>query len=922
MSTATARPAPPATAPRPVPSTTSCAASPPASPPFIVRVAGLAAEEAERFSSPGLAAGLDKHERLRRRLEKLRARLIACLHAAIPLAPKLGRGFLLSVKRDCFNGRDLRLHRDHPGWPLLVAAGGPTVDRIVALEAQVEASWQGLVELHRRELDRERSHLVELLDHRGFMRGLALASPELSQNLKRLKARPLHRFGRKEERLALTLLRYASRAALKLSPFASLTRTGVGLVEGTDVAGFELASPGRWRERSTACLHREVLERLLCLLLRCRQVAENLPLRLNDTLEAAAGESYSFVRPARWELDCESQTFRYREEALVKVRLEGPLAAWLITELDGGAKPYGPLLDLLLARSGGTSAERLRAGIDELERIGWLTFVLPWETNEPHLERRILAFLEALPDGGELRPAVAALHWVLDKLRGYSRSDSPLLAIGESARGVEKVFAAALPAAGLGSKIDCTVGSFHFSEDVFLLPEAERPGAQPIARLSRALAEELLRDLDPLIRLSHLASSQHDLLHALAAFADLRWPGRREIGFLEFFRAAQPLFKEYVHYHFTLLSHRPLQAPGFNPFQLAAVRRLSACRREIVRQLAHCLHASGREQHLCREALNRLLDDVPAPYAAGRDFCAFLQPLDAAGRTWVVNAIVDGYGRLSSRHTTAMDGETREYWTSYFAPRSFAELDGERVELVDVSCPGRRTINVHARQTRRCLKLPGESWTCPPEQLLRLKDLRICPRGRESFPVLADADGQRLLPVQRGGMSARLSPTLLKFLAAFGPVELWSSRPVRERRWGAEGAIIERHRIGSVVYLRKRWRFDPRGLLVQLAGLKAPQALQAIDRWRTASGIPRRAFVRAGTGAGPGTGGKPQFIDFSSPSFAQIFAASLRGGARVLEEVLPGPAQFPGGEARWGVEVQLESFAVRHAPPASTPSSS
>src|SRR4029077_17628462 len=58
---------------------------------------------------------------------------------------------------------------------------------------------------------------------------------------------------------------------------------------------------------------------------------------------------------------------------------------------------------------------------------------------------------------------------------------------------------------------------------------------------------------------------------------------------------------------------------------------------------------------------------------------------------------------------------------------------------------------------------------------------------------------------------------------------------------------------------------------------------------------------------------KPQYIDFSSPSFLRIFSSILKAGMRtlILEEALPVPEQFPVHGQGWATEVQLESFAFR-----------
>ncbi|MFP5284964.1 MAG: hypothetical protein ACLGI9_04435, partial [Thermoanaerobaculia bacterium] len=465
--------------------------------------------------------------------------------------------------------------------------------------------------------------------------------------------------------------------------------------------------------------------------------------------------------------------------------------------------------------------------------------------------------------------------------------------------------------------IEFQAGNSNFEEIVFLRP-APRSGTREIGLLSRDRLHGLVEELDPLVRLTHLRSSVHDLQHTLAAFLQRRWPGAREVGLLELFSAAQPLFDQYLRYRDRLLRGPISEAPGFNPLGLPSIESLTGWRQRVERELGSCLHESEEGQRLDPRSLAALLDQVPSPYARSRHFCAFLQPLDPDGERWILNTLAEGYGRYGSRFTVGMDEGTREHWTSSFLARSIFDLDGEPVELVDMPCPGVRTINVHAPQTRRVLKMPGETSTLPPERLLRLSDLRVRLHEADGFPVLTDKAGRRLLPVQFGSMAPRLRPMLLKFLSAFGPGELDLRNPVKAPQVSDGVEVLDRHILERIVYVRKRWRFEPQPLLSALQGQDEIRAFAVINRWRLANGLPDRVYARERT-TGPGSRPKPQYIDFSSPSFLEIFRSILRQEpSLVLEEALPLPEQFPVRDGRWGVEVQVESFGLeppRHSSP-------
>src|SRR6476661_4082299 len=141
-------------------------------PPLIVRIAGLPAEVMDSFSSISLLEQVSEYVLLQEQLECRKTTLVGCLHAAIHCLPKDKRGFLLSVKRDCFNARRLAKHRENPNWHLVTDAGGDLVSSILELESRIEAAKDRLHELYHCELHREWGRLVQLLEHRAFVRGV------------------------------------------------------------------------------------------------------------------------------------------------------------------------------------------------------------------------------------------------------------------------------------------------------------------------------------------------------------------------------------------------------------------------------------------------------------------------------------------------------------------------------------------------------------------------------------------------------------------------------------------------------------------------------------------------------------------------------------------------------------------------------
>lgn len=880
--------------------------------PLIVRVAGLPADTMEPFSGD-LRSHLQEIECLEARAADLRAALVEALFERIAGSSPERRRFLLGVKRNAFNGRSLERYAGSADWGLLEGEV-PSAAEALAAEREIAARRRAFAEAHRQERDRQRRHLIRFVASPELLRGMSLSSLVLVENLRRLADRPPHQWGRRERRLEETLLRYLSRTALKLSPFSSLTRVGLGLVpEEERCAGLWIADPGASRESSLLGLRRYLLDQWTDLLAICPPFRETLHVCVNDTTERLPDGLFRCLRSGSWEYLPESRRLKYRNPALVKVRLSGPLIDWLLERASDPPRPCGDLMAEIRSEFPRDDFDDLQRTVDRLLEIGILRFVPPWASDALHLEREMLAHLPSLNGAAaHLEPFVRGLRELMLLLDDGFR-ESPSGAIAEGTKRVEELVRTLGSVSGVGPEVDFGGTGHYFQEDVFLASEGSGSDSGELVRLPLESTESLLRDIDPLARLSNLDSSRHDFLHTFAAFGHERW-GEAEVGFLDVFEATHGLFQEYVRFERAARSSGPLNAPPFNPSGLDSVERIAGWRREVSSSLDELLVTDGGDVRLDRDALCARLDEIPPPYAASRDFCAFVQPLDERGEHWVLNALFEGAGRMSSRYTAVMEEPLRSAWTSHFADRSSYTSEGEPVELVDLFCPAGHGLNVHAPQTRRVLEIPGESSGLPPERKLRLRDLRVRLRGRDEIPWMVDPEGRRILPVHLGGLVFRYMPNLLKFLTMFGPGEF---RYCLRRRRGSPGdglrERVDRHWVGHALYRRRSWVTDLPALRAAVDGSSEAAAFLSIDGWRRAHGIPEQAFLVEPLATGvarPQT--KPQYVDFSSPLFVQLFRSILEMDmpALTLFEALPGPAQMPrtAGGRRWAMELQLDSF--------------
>lgn len=186
---------------------------------------------------------------------------------------------------------------------------------------------------------------------------------------------------------------------------------------------------------------------------------------------------------------------------------------------------------------------------------------------------------------------------------------------------------------------------------------------------------------------------------------------------------------------------------------------------------------------------------------------------------------------------------------------------------------------------------------------------------------MVDGAGSAFAPVHLGVAAQTFMPFIVRILSLFGPGELRAAplprRPVRRGSMTISPRLVS----GDVIVERRRWIFPASALPEEIHREKRHAAFAALNRWRIAEGIPARVFVieRIAVEGDTPLGGeryKPQYIDFTSPLFVQIFLSMIGkdpGATVIVEEMIPTPdAALADEEGRsWVVELQLDTLALR-----------
>ena len=884
--------------------------------PALVRLAGLPVDTMRGFMSD-LPDMLDATRHLSERLETLRAAAVDKIFEAVgDDACDHLRPLLLAAKRACFNGRPLKKAAQDPQWDELVARVGTEPAEVLRLETELDASRAAFAERFEACRLAELDTLGRLVENSFFRCGMAVASPVVAEQSRRLAEKPAAAHGRRERRLAPTVLRYAGRACLKLSPFSTFTPLGLGeIVDEVSERGYRRSEQAPEADfRSLTRLRRHLLDRCLELLGRYPAVRHELGLAVNDSVTALDDGKSCFLRPSGWYVDEDKKKLLYRRESLVTVGLGAPVfaqvEALVATHCTFGAVAEG------LAEAEGLTVDEAARRLDQMLDVGWLVFTHPWNANQGHLESAMLDYLRAR-HGADARLAtfIESLERLVELENGLASSERPWHAGREIDRLIDGLMEEARDLAGLGG-VDVT----HRSTDHDLYQDVWTVSDAPVLSLDRGTADAVLEDVRPIVRYARLFDQRLEWLRTLGEL--LQRGGGRPRRLLDVFSEHRGLFQDYM--KFFVESRDAAGLPGtWNPLGLEEIDGLARRREEAADALERCSrNVEGVGRCLDGHALGRILDAYPAfettPIGGA---CLFLQPASHDDSLWMVNRIKEGTGRFGSRYSPVMDPQARRTWTEEMSRRSHFVVGDERVEILDVQSVQGDTLNVHDTQTPKALVFPGDVSSLDAERRRSLADLwvHVDAAGRAE---LRDADGTRLAPAHLGVGYLDYMPTLTKFLCSFGPSELGAIFPQPWVRKQGEVLFCERTRVGKVVLHRRSWSFEPAVLRGRLEGLDDAAAFQEIDAWRRECGMPQRGFVRERVGH-PIIGYRyqPQYVDFSSPGFVKIFVGMLEAEVPrlTLAEALPDPELFDtaenGGRA---FEVLLDEAALppeapRHA---------
>ncbi|MEM6454060.1 MAG: lantibiotic dehydratase [Acidobacteriota bacterium] len=887
--------------------------------PMILRVAGLPASAVTDFRSERCLDVLAAIEATRTDLTEIRDRAREALYAALPKVPAALRGFVLGLKRDCFNNRPIA-DRNRERIAVLRPWIDDVLDRVIEIETQLAEQTSHYEAVYRDERDRVLQLLLDLAARQETQRALALASRHLARNVPKLARKPWHAFGRKERGLEASLVRYLTRAAVKLSPYSTFTKVGLCVavpgehLEPSNTAGEHGIGllPGPWASTSLVRLKSYIPNQWMALIERISEVRRQLDVSLNGSLELLPSGDCRYLRPLTLIWNRDKAKWHFVKAAKVSGQLRGALHDWITQSLGTERVPFTTLVQRA-ARDLEVDNASAEEAISHYVDLGVLNLARPWATYSAWPEKELSRFLAspALAKIATLDPVRAAVDDLVAAEASYGTCGEPDAVLGRIETLAQAVFDTARDAAGIGDALQLESARQDVYEDVL-----ERCVEAPhgvLATIDRATAEELLAAGDAFWQVRGLFSSRHEVRLTLWHEARERWPEPTRVACLEFFDTFEDTAKRYATHLVEKKNHT------FNPLSLEEIHKLERLRETVSRSLRNAVERRDDGEYLSIESVRRIAALIPSQYRPLCGSCLPVQPTGAASNEWVTHHMTDGIGRMSSRFNSLFQGSALHWFTEHWRARSHHSTSAGEGELLDLLFTQLTTVGRHWPQTDAVLEALGETVGTDVRRILKPCDLEI-EIGEEPGDLrLLDHRGCRYFPTVLSVINRAWLPTFYKFLVILGHdptsrFELGESTTIAE---GIEQ--LERLTIGRLVIRRKRWSLGPE--VLPAFDHDAARAFEQVRSWRTEIGLPERVFWQEVIQRSSGRSDiKPQWIDFGSPVLVSILVDGMRkappDALMVFEECLPEPEGFSSdaspskteGDTR-AAEIVLESLA-------------
>jgi Lantibiotic dehydratase, N terminus len=759
-----------------------------------------------------------------------------------------------------------------------------------------------------KELAHARSQLKLLVRGPAFRQALTLASPTLAYELDRYiaTAGELKRLRKTE----LSLVRYYSRCAFKLSPFSSfMLTTLVRLKESS-------ACPERSRSnriKRSVALNRALIGQLAYLITRHPELRDHTPLFRSGAILEKDGTLWVLRRQYRTAVPARMRVPRETILALP----QSPALKWILESFNPDESIKRK--DLIAALSQPPNdAEHAVSYVDKLIELGILVPRVPMRADSSEVES-IIHFLGNIPSpsAGKIKECLEDLCHIKEKDMGADRSTGRVL-LSRTKNALQQSFAEA------GVRLDKNWNGTLLYEDWLhasigvgsFATEEWKPAINDLREFLSCYGSLLDSNLSVRETIHHLLREKHD-------------------------GGPTPVLS-FVHSHKSVFGGDPMREWNWssftvNPCGLEKLRLLAVLRRQFSRYIS-C--PSALEEMDLKSLAERCrwsghVHQLRLAGCADDTFCVscHCQPVWLSEREagLVVNVISEGPFRTFLRFCNAL-GTERKLDETICGIRQLLDETWPQAEPCELLALFDYNANEHPRVTNRRICYEDSPVRRPGD--IGLGDLAF--EAQDERLLLKELSSGKILRPLDFGMTASAFRTALQhfLLSAGNPEFVLHKNLFHPYHWELEDRVpaaveeFPRLSFGRCILRRKGWSVARDSLVRRTPGMSDAEHLFSARRWQRSIGLPDEVFVFAETpgGARPENANspsrrawnnrKPQYIHFGNHFLLQVLEKFVdeTQGRLYFEEMLPDRASW----RRWNLQRPTEyvlSVSTKSAPP-------
>lgn len=804
---------------------------------FVCRVSGLPVSSVWSLGGAELPLLCERIISLEERDARIREDLSARLFFVIGTEENgRRRNALISLRRAVHNRRRFRV--DDAGC---AAAGLPddVAGLVRAAHASLEereALLQSLLELHREVVDLTRARFGNAVSDDDFLKGLALSSRSLFENVGRYQSRKLSgnsRVGQVER----GLLRYFTRMATKATPFGRFCAVVGGEWTKTPNASSSLNVRliGEPRcKRSITRLNKRIAATLWSRLQQCAAVRAELRVDVNPSLRIERDTLVFLTVQARQEV---FQRLPRTEAVALVLRVVGGATAPTLAQL-ADAIADDPECD--------TDRDTAQHFIDRLIEMGLLRFRAIVADQEADWVPALAGALAGIDD-----PTARAVHELVLDLQASSQC----YASGTSAErtltldGMRERLSAAFDALGLPA---------WSHSDPVLYEDATADARIEVVRSAgvNSALERLAEWIELTLPLAGPQGEMATMRHFFDSF--YQTADATGVSLLQFY---EDFHREHLKAHLERARRKPGESPvahGWgNPFDLESIKRTQSATARLADAVRRLWERDPETDELVlhRTDVESALDGLPsADVVSGRSVGVFGQVMDdpVCGTRVVVpgGRYVPGYGKYYSRFLYLLPPE----W------RASVLAENESVTgalLAEICGDAAFNANLHPPLVPWEISYPTGQHDGSSAQI-QTADLEVRADTHDplALVLLRRGDGRVVWPLDLGFLNLHMRPPLYQLLSRFKPVGSFSlsmpSSPSRPNESGgspdvSNQTIVCRPRVTyerTVVLARRTWVIPQALFPLQKAGEQDAEYFLKVHRWRRVHGIPEQVFLR------------------------------------------------------------------------------